>query len=229
ELVSRTQITCRNMRRQKIRGAIEVALGHAERLQYVFIDVNFIVISAEPLDNLAKKDIAQVRIAPPRARPERHMRVRQHRRHLRPVRWLKWLPVAVRSVITVPWPRRISKARTVRKQVANRNRIDRSEFVMHLPQLRHIAHSRIIQRELASIAKLQDRDRRHRLGNRRPVIGGFCVYTLVSAVMHHAEEELLRRSLPVNNGNAAAYNPVLREHAVKPLLKRFALRQPNRR
>ena len=75
ELVSGAQITRRNMRLQEIRGAIEVALCHAERHQNIFIDVDLVIVAGEPLDDLAEENIPEIGIAPLCARTERYMRV----------------------------------------------------------------------------------------------------------------------------------------------------------
>jgi len=45
---------------EKVRRAIEVAGVHFEWLENVFIEVDFEVVAAEALNDLAKEDIAEV-------------------------------------------------------------------------------------------------------------------------------------------------------------------------
>lgn len=47
--------------------------------------------------------------------------------------------------------------------------------------------------------------------------------------MHRPKEELLRRILPVNDGDAAAHNPVPREDRIKALMKHLTLRESSHR
>ena len=48
------------MRLEKVGRAIKVALGHSERLEDVFVDVDLEVVAREPLNDLAEKDVAEI-------------------------------------------------------------------------------------------------------------------------------------------------------------------------
>ena len=54
-------------------------------------------------------------------------------------------------------------------ELADGDLADIPEGVVHLTQLGHILHDRIVEAELAPVAQLHDADRRERLGDRRPV------------------------------------------------------------
>ena len=58
------------------------------------------------------------------------------------------------------------------QQMPDGNGVDGAEFIVHLAQFGHIANRRIVERQLAAIAQLQNRDCRQGLGNRGPVVGG---------------------------------------------------------
>ena len=152
------------------------------------------------------------------------MRVRQHRGHLRPFCRLEGLPIAIRSLVAVPGPRRIAEARAMGEQVANGNPVDRPVLVVHLAQLRNVADRRIVEREQAAIAQLQDGDGGHGLGDGGPVVRGFGIHGLAGFAPSLAEKELGRGSARVDNSQSAADHAVTGELGAEVRLERCELR-----
>ena len=83
---------------------------------------------------------------------------------------------------------------------------------MHLAQFGHVANCRIVERELAAVAQLQDGDGGHGLGDGGPVVGGCGVDPLVSFASSLSKRKGLRRSLAAYEREPAAHHAMLLQH-----------------
>ena len=95
------------------------------------------------------------------------------------------------------------------EQLANGDGVDGAEGVVHLAQFGHVANRRIVERELAAIAQLQDGDGRHGLGDRGPVVGGRGVDAPVRICASLAERDGLCLSLVAHQCEPAAHYTML--------------------
>ena len=87
--------------------------------------------------------------------------------------------------------------------------------IVHLTQFGHIADGRIIQRQLASIAQLQNCDGRHGFGDRSPVVCSCVIDSLMSIGTSLAECDGLRWSLSAHKCESAAYNSMLLQNRLE--------------
>jgi hypothetical protein len=168
---------------------------HGERLQDVLVDIDLEILARETLDDLTQIDDARIGVGEAAAGLELDLGIGKHRRQLGPASGLERLPVLV-----APGPCPPSKAGAVAHQVAKGDRVRIAERVVDLGKLRNVFNDRIVELEQAAVAKLQDRDPGHRLGDRRPVIDGLRVHRDMGVGILLAEM--------IGGGDAAVANEV---------------------
>ena len=83
---------------------------------------------------------------------------------------------------------------------------------MHLTQFRQVANGRIVERQLAMVAKLEDRDGCHGLGDGGPVVCRCVVDQLVCIASGFSKRKGLCGSLAAYEGEAAADDSMLLHH-----------------
>ena len=142
------------------------ALGHAERGPDVLLYVDGPRIAAQRLDHARQIDEGRVAVAEPGARAEAELLVRHHRDELIPARGLERLPGTALAV----GPGGVLEARAVGEEHAEGDVVDGAEPVVHLPELGHVPHDGVVEREAAPITQLQDGDGGERLGDGGPVV-----------------------------------------------------------
>ena len=82
---------------------------------------------------------------------------------------------------------------------------------MHLPEFGHVLHDRIVERDQAAVAQLQNADRRERLGDRRPVEDRVVVDRQIPRGIAHAVVRARGDGAVLDEGDAAADDGVLRK------------------
>src|SRR6478609_11342767 len=140
------------MRREEIRCAPEIAATHAEWRENILLHIRVPRVAGDLLDDAREIHETRIRVAVPRAWLEDELLIRHHRDELVPRRWLERLPWLIVAV----GPRGILKARGVRQQHSNGDAVDHVVRVVDRAQLGNPAHDLVVERQLATIAKLHD-------------------------------------------------------------------------
>jgi len=187
---------------------------HFERLEDVFVDVDFEVVAGEALDDLAEEDVTKVGVGPAVAGRESNVRVGQHGGDLGPAGGLEGLPVAVGGVVAVQGQVGLRKpAEWVSRWRMVIWSMGRSRSAPGA--VRDVFHSGVVEREQAAVAQLQDGDGGEGLGDGGPVVGGLGVDGLRGLPAGLAEEELRGWRGAMDEGEATADYAVAGEGGFK--------------
>jgi len=96
----------------------------------------------------------------------------------------------------------------VRQQFADGDGIDGAVGIVDLAQFGHVTNRRIVERQPAAVAQLQNGDGGKGLGDGCPVVTRFCIHRLVSRNVGFALEELRCRTRAMNERESTASNSV---------------------
>ena len=99
--------------------------------------------------------------------------------------------------------------------MSNGDSVDAAERVVYFTQLRNVANGRIVEREFAAVAQLQDCDGCHSFGDRGPVVCSCVVDSLMCVPSSFSKREGLCLSLATHQRKSCAHNPVLLKHRFK--------------
>lgn len=94
---------------------------------------------------------------------------------------------------------------------------------MNFSKFRHITDRRVIERELAAIAQLQNGDGRHGLGDGSPVVACVRVDGRMGVFARFSKRKLSCRLTGMDEGDSSTDNAMLRKNGFEVFAKRIEL------